>query len=299
MEILKRSSIILISVIIPTYNRSLLLKEAIDSVLNQTYQSLEVLIIDDYSDDNTEKVVKSYKDARVKYFLNKRSKGAQGARNTGLSIAKGEWVALLDSDDIWLPTKLEKQVKYLKNAVKAVGLATGKADYDFESNKILKSEIPHKTKYTTEDLIYKNYLGGFSTFIFKKEKALEIGGFDERFSALQDRDFYVSLSIKGELHNLKEVLAYIRIKNRDRITLNFNYKLSGSENFYQKHNKLIKNNLHAENRLVLRMLIYGWEKNRLKSLRHFHWLIISLFINPSYARRTLSYILRAGGVNST
>ncbi|MEX1013807.1 MAG: glycosyltransferase, partial [Candidatus Paceibacterota bacterium] len=271
---------------------SLLLKEAIDSVLNQTYQNFEVLIVDDYSSDNTEKVVRSYKDTRVKYFLNKRSKGAQGARNTGLSVAKGEWVALLDSDDVWLPAKLEKQVEYLKNAGKAIGLSTGKADYDFESQRILKPQIPQKSNYTTEDLIYKNYLGGFSTFLFKKEKALEIGGFDESFSALQDRDFYVSLSTKGELHILKEVLAYIRINNNDRITLNFNFKLSGSENFYQKHNKLIKKDLHAENRLVLRMVIYGWKENKTRSLLHLHWLIISLFINPSYARRTLSYILR-------
>lgn len=250
------------------------------------------MIIDDYSDDNTQASILSYDDPKVKYFLNKRPKGAQGARNTGLSVAKGDWIALLDSDDMWLPTKLEKQVGYLKNAGKAIGLSTGKADYDFENQRVLTTHIPLKSKYTTEDLVYKNYLGGFSTFMFKREKALEISGFDESFSALQDRDFYVSMSAKGEIHNLKEVLVYIRINNSDRITLNYNYKLSGAKNFYQKHNDLIKKNLHAENRLVLRIVIYGWKENRTRSLKYFHWLIISLFIDPSNVRRTLSYILR-------
>jgi len=103
----------LVSVIIPTYNRAKLLPRAIDSVLNQTYKNFELIIIDDKSKDETLKVIKRYakSDKRIKYYINKYSKGPSGARNYGLDNAKGKCVAFLDDDDEYLPTKLEKQVK--------------------------------------------------------------------------------------------------------------------------------------------------------------------------------------------
>lgn len=282
-----------ISVIIPTYNRAHLIKDAIDSVLNQTYQDFELLIIDDYSEDKTKEIVQSYSDPRVKYLLNNRPKGAQGARNTGLHAARGEWIALLDSDDIWLPAKLEKQVNYITNTDKdVVGLSTGNAKYDFENDKVLHYKIPQLKNYTVKDLLYKNYLSGSSTFFFKKKIALEFGGFDERFPAMQDIDFYISMAIMGEVHGMKEVLAYIRTNNDDRITINYNLKLLASQMFYRKYNTLIKSSLHLQNKAISRLLVYGWRENKISLIRYFHWLIIGLFIDRSNLRWILSNVVR-------
>ena len=102
----------MISVIIPTYNRAKLLPRAVESVLNQTYQDIELIIVDDGSTDDTMEWVRGIKDDRVRYAqLNHQ--GACAARNHGISIARGEYIAFQDSDDIWFMDKLEKQLAFL------------------------------------------------------------------------------------------------------------------------------------------------------------------------------------------
>jgi len=107
-----------ISVIIPTYNRAELLKKAISSVLNQTFEDLELIIVDEASTDNTSEVVKDFMegDNRIKYLRYKTNSGKPSiARNRGIAAAEGEYLAFLDSDDEWLPKKLEMQIKMAKN----------------------------------------------------------------------------------------------------------------------------------------------------------------------------------------
>lgn len=101
----------LVSVIIPTYNRSDLIKETINSVLNQTHKNFELIMVDDGSTVNTKTVIESFKDNRIKYILQKHHGLLAVARNNGLKVAIGEYIAFLDSDDIWLTNKLEKQIE--------------------------------------------------------------------------------------------------------------------------------------------------------------------------------------------
>lgn len=281
----------LVSVIIPTYNRAEIIKDAINSVLNQTYQEFEILVVDDKSEDQTEDVIRAFQDPRVKFLTNKRTKGAQGARNTGLYGAKGDWVAMLDSDDVWLPSKLEKQVKYVSNCnPDVVGLSAGNAKYDFDTNKVINYNIPAKRRYGVHDLLYKNYLSGFSTFFFRRESALMINGFDERFPAMQDIDFYISMAGIGEVHSIPEVLVYVRTSNNDRITTNYSKKLIASKIFNQKYNSLITKSFQLKNKAISRLLVYGWRRNKLSSLRYFHWFIAGMFIDPSNLRWVISNI---------
>ncbi len=104
----------LVSVIMPSYNTAHLIKESIDSVLNQTYANFELIIIDDCSTDNTDEVVAEYKDERIVYLKNEEHGGAAVSRNHGLREAKGKWVAFLDSDDLWEKDKLSKQVAFMQ-----------------------------------------------------------------------------------------------------------------------------------------------------------------------------------------
>lgn len=103
----------LVSIISPTYNCGRFIAKTIESVLAQTYQNWELLIVDDCSTDNTKEVVARYADPRIKYHCLEHNSGAAVARNTALKMAKGRWIAFLDSDDLWLPEKLEKQIRFM------------------------------------------------------------------------------------------------------------------------------------------------------------------------------------------
>lgn len=104
----------LVSIITPSYNTANFISQTIESVLNQTYTNWEMIIIDDCSTDNTKEVVTKYKDSRIMYIENEKNLGAAISRNRALKIAKGEWIAFLDSDDLWDKSKLEKQLKFMR-----------------------------------------------------------------------------------------------------------------------------------------------------------------------------------------
>ena len=106
----------MVSIIMPSYNTAQFIAESIDSVLAQTYTNWELIIVDDCSTDITDDVVKPYlNDARISYLKNDKNSGAAVSRNRALREAKGKWIAFLDSDDLWLPEKLEKQIAFMKN----------------------------------------------------------------------------------------------------------------------------------------------------------------------------------------
>ena len=105
----------LVSIITPTYNCGRFIGETIESVQAQTYTGWEMIIVDDCSSDNTRKVVEEYQknDSRIQYYCLEKNSGAAIARNIALQLAKGRWIAFLDSDDLWDPTKLEHQIKFM------------------------------------------------------------------------------------------------------------------------------------------------------------------------------------------
>ena len=105
----------LVSVIMPSWNTANYIGESIQSVIDQTYQNWELIIVDDCSSDNTEEVVKLFNDSRIRFLKNDENVGAALTRNRALREAKGEWIAFLDSDDLWLPEKLEKQVGFMND----------------------------------------------------------------------------------------------------------------------------------------------------------------------------------------
>ena len=105
----------LVSVIMPSYNTDKFIKQSIESVIDQTYKNWELIIVDDCSTDNTDDVVASISDERIIYLKNKVNSGAAMSRNRALREAKGRWIAFLDSDDLWSPDKLEKQIKFMED----------------------------------------------------------------------------------------------------------------------------------------------------------------------------------------
>lgn len=105
----------LVSIIMPSYNTAKHISDSISSVINQTYKNWELIIVDDCSNDNTDEIVSEFlKDKRIKYFKNEKNSGAAISRNKALREAKGRWIAFLDSDDLWVPEKLEKQIGFME-----------------------------------------------------------------------------------------------------------------------------------------------------------------------------------------
>lgn len=106
----------LVSIIMPSYNTGKYIAETIQSVQKQTYENWELILVDDCSTDNTDEVVRSFLcDERIRYYKNERNSGAAISRNKALREAKGRWIAFLDSDDLWKPEKLERQIRFMKN----------------------------------------------------------------------------------------------------------------------------------------------------------------------------------------
>ena len=181
----------LVSVIIPTYNRCSLLKQALHSVLSQTYRNLEVMVVDDGSTDETSSFIQGINDERVTYLKNQRKKGANGARNTGIEAATGKYLAFLDDDDQWLPAKVEKQLNAFNDAM--IGLV-------YTEKKLI--EAPYGTEVVidcpargdlTEEILVSNLIGTTSSVMLKRELLEETGYFDENLPALQDYDLWIRL----------------------------------------------------------------------------------------------------------
>jgi len=134
-----------VSVIMPTFNHAGFIGKAIDSVFNQTYQNFELIIVDNYSEDDTEKIVTSYKDDRIKYFKFRNNGIIAASRNHGIMKSKGEYIAFLDSDDIWYPDKLDCQLSKLSNS--SSGLCFTNFDYINKNGKKLKKTHRIKKRY--------------------------------------------------------------------------------------------------------------------------------------------------------
>ena len=158
----------LVSIITPSYNSTKYISQTIDSVINQLYENWEMLIIDDCSPDNANEIIEKYskKDIRIKLIKLTKNSGPAIARNEGIKQAKGKYIAFLDSDDIWLPEKLEKQVNFMKNNNLAV-TCSSYYTIDENNNKINTRIV--KELFSYSDMLKSNYIGNL-TGIYDCEK---------------------------------------------------------------------------------------------------------------------------------
>lgn len=181
-----------VSVIIPTYNRTHLIGRAIQSVLNQTYQDFEIVVVDDASKDNTEEVVKSFNGEKIIYLRHKNNRGAQAARNTGIKAAKGGWIAFLDSDDEWLPQRLEVGLSLAHKT----GVSVVHSECYIKSsndNELKIYGIPHKSGNIYEDLL-RHPGPMFQGLLVKRECLERIGYLDEAIISYQEWDTAIRLA---------------------------------------------------------------------------------------------------------
>jgi glycosyltransferase involved in cell wall biosynthesis len=195
-----------ISVIIPTYNRKTLVTRAITSVLEQTYPIHEVLIIDDGSTDGTASAIQNFGDARVKYLPLSRNSGGAVARNIGIENSCGEYIAFLDSDDQWLPRKLETQVREVKPGSDGVIICCNAFVVGNDGTSLYNSRSPARGENVSEYFLCAGQSFVTSGILLAADLAKKIK-FDERLRRHQDWDFVLrTLQAGGSYRYLDEPL---------------------------------------------------------------------------------------------
>lgn len=203
----------LVSIIMPSWNTAKFIAESIQCVIDQTYQNWELLIVDDCSTDNTDEVVKPFlADQRVKYLHNEKNSGAALTRNKAMREAQGEWIAFLDSDDLWMPEKLEKQIEFMRKG----GYVLSYTEYE----KIDEEDKPLNIYVTGPDVVNKrkmynyDYIGQL-TMIYSAKHF----GLIQIKDIKKNNDYAIRLQLykkdpRVEAHLLKENLAKYRVRKK-------------------------------------------------------------------------------------
>lgn len=275
----------LVTIYMPTHNRSELLSRAIDSVRAQTYSNFELIIVDDCSTDDTEAVVRSYqdKDTRIKYIKNSKNLGACASRNKAIRAAQGEFITGLDDDDYFLPNRISEFVSNWKSKPEQVILLYSKyLSKDSESLTYKKPIRENLGKFISDKDLLNSFYTGSQVFT-RKQSAIDVGLYDERLLMWQDFDLYYRL-LKLGLGMRVDVRSYVidihhgqtRISSSkiDKVELTYAYLIK-------------KHKFSAKQKLLLqgRMFLYGDKFIRFKPS------LYKFVVQPS--RYTLKMLLKS------
>lgn len=240
-----------VSVVVPSYNCASLLPKAIESVLNQTFKDLEVIVVNDGSKDDTDEVVKPY----LPYirYVHQANKGLPGARNTAIRLAKGDFLALLDADDSWLPQKLERQMPLFNNP--EVGIVYSDFAVHYADGRFLDSYLKDRP-LASEGYVIENYLRSRflfpSTMVLRTKAVQACGLFDEEMVAAEDIELFAKICLRWKVARVPEVLM-LRTEGTQNITANgskmSDYTILAFEKILTQENSLaapVRKILHRE-----------------------------------------------------
>lgn len=231
-----------VSVITPAYNVEKYVAESIESILNQTYRNFEFIIVDDCSTDRTWSIICDYakKDGRIVPVKNEKNLGISGNRNKGIALAKGEYVAWQDADDISVSSRLEKQVEFLNNNPR-VGIVGGFLEFFNEKNGVIGIRKYDKTDRDARRNIFFFSPVAQPAAMIRKKLLDEVGEYNHKYSSAEDIDMSFRLGEKCEFANLQEVLlkyrehpastTFMRLKKIELATLEIRKKFSLSASY--------------------------------------------------------------------
>lgn len=237
----------LVSIIIPVYNVEKYIEETIKSVLAQTYQNFEVLIIDDESPDRSIEICQQFDDSRLK-IIRQKNRGLAGARNTGIRNAQGDYLAFLDSDDLWLPEKLARHLQHLE-ANPQLGISFCRSEFINDQGESLGIfQMPKLTDITPSHLLCRNPVGNGSAPVIRKEVFADICFqanlhgevenfyFDEHFRQSEDIECWLRIvaETNWQLEGLPEALTLYRV-NGEGLSANLFKQFDSWEQMVIKH----------------------------------------------------------------
>tara|TARA_Y100000991_G_scaffold214904_1_gene203782 strand:- start:875 stop:1792 length:918 start_codon:yes stop_codon:yes gene_type:complete len=202
----------LVSVIMNCHNSEKYLEDAINSVINQTYQNWELIFWDNCSSDKSSQIVNSFKDKRIKYYLAKQFSSLGAARNLAISKSKGEYIAFLDCDDLWFPKKIESQLPFFKD--KEVGIVISNTIFfgkNIKDKILYKENYPPPQGFVFRKLIEAYYISLETVMLSKKHLSRLDHLFDVRFEVIEEFDLLVRLSYFSKLSYVNKILGKWRI----------------------------------------------------------------------------------------
>jgi glycosyltransferase involved in cell wall biosynthesis len=240
-----------VSVVLPTYNRETSIRTAVNSVLGQTFVDLELIVVDDCSNDGTVAVLETIDDPRLRVIRHARNAGGSAARNTGLAAARGPWVAFQDSDDEWLAAKLERQMQRLSGLGQGwVGCYCGMLVVNAPLNPSAASDRRPSVRYVPSgrgprpegdmlERLLAQSLISTQTLVARREALEAIGGFDPEMPALQDWDCVLRLARLGRIALVDEPLVLQRFSS-DSLSRSWRNRLTARRRIVEKNGDLLR-----------------------------------------------------------
>jgi glycosyltransferase involved in cell wall biosynthesis len=248
-----------VSVIIPTFNRADKILRAVSSILDQSFRDYEIIVVNDGSDDNTDEILASYRD-NIHYIIHNKNLGVSAARNSGIKVSQSPLIAFLDSDDYWLPEKLDVQVKFFRDNIDAVASQT---DEIWIRNGVrVNPRVKHfKPSGDIFEPSLKLCLVSPSAVMLRRNVLDEVGLFDEQLPVCEDYDLWLRISCRYPIHLIDKRLVVKEGGNSDQLSS----RLKGMDRFrimamikLLKNGQLNKKQISSVvNELEIKSTIYG------------------------------------------
>jgi len=236
---------VLVTAVIPAYNRPKRTKRAIQSVVKQTYEPIELIVVDDGSSPPLREKIPTEYDSLAEFYLieHETNKGANAARNTGIDAANGEYIAFLDSDDEWVPEKIDRQIETIKST-SADFVYAGIQQVNEDGNVIaIKNANPPDD--IESELLKRNMIGTFSSIIVSAKVIQQVGHPNPKLPCWQDWEWYLRLSDCAQFDAVESSLV-IRHNEGSQISDNFQYKLTSFDILKKQLEEHVKSEVEKE-----------------------------------------------------
>lgn len=225
-----------VSVLVPAYKRVDTIVASVRSALDQTFTDLEVVVVDDHSQDGTAEALASIDDPRLTVVTHEQNRGGNAARQSAIDASTGEYIAFLDADDLWMPTKIDKQVTALDAAGPQAGLCYAWYDLRYPDGRLEPGRRPTDEGLRLLELYQGNLIGTFSVVMIRREILHVVGGPDPGLPACQDWEFYLRVNDRYSIVCVPEVLVHYWRDDSDefRISSSFDRVVTGHQEVYTR-----------------------------------------------------------------
>ena len=264
-----------VSVIIPTYNRPQKLLRAVNSVINQSYQDLEIIVVNDYPDKNNRDLLPKYEPLR--YIQHNENRGAPIARNNGILAAQGKYIALLDDDDEWKPQKLKYQIEQFDELSDDFGLIYSGRDI-VRGGETVETYIPEHRGDIYSTLLQKNIIPS-ETPLIRRECLGVTGLFDPKFKSSQDWDLWLRIASEYKAAAITKSLAISHERHSGRISTDMDRKYQGHKQLLEKHRSAFESHPAALARIRRQLGLFAIQSGR--NLEGFNHLFSAYCYNLS------------------